>query len=95
MINTFPYNCLNFSDDFNRESKYFNPQLQRGLNLIASPLAGYLSFEFIPSVMPESAPTAVLHINSSVQSNTRTHYSVITLSDRYIYFFSITGIRSK
>ena len=92
MINTFPYNCLNFSNDFNRESKYFNPQLQRGLNLIASPLSGYLSFEFIPSVMPESAPTAVLHINSSVQSNSRSHDSVVTLADRYIYFFTITGI---
>ena len=92
MINTFPYNCLNFSNDFNRESKYFENQLQRGLNLIASPLPGYLSFEFIPSVMPGTAPTAFLYINSSIQSNTRTHDSVVTLLDRYIYFFSITGI---
>jgi len=92
MIKTFVYNAVNFSTDFIRTSKYFDPNLQRKRNIIA-PVTGVLSFEFIPGAMPPTAPTATLTTHLSNGTTVQlAHTNVVTLTNSYIYRFNISSI---
>jgi hypothetical protein len=90
MIKPAKHNAINFSDDFNRESIFFSPELQRSENIL-SYCAGYLSFSFTPSSMPESVPTATLtsHFINGLADTSYIHDYVIELTDSYIYFFRL------
>lgn len=94
MIKSSKYNAINFSKDFNRESKFFDSSLQRVRNIIATTANGskcFLSFEFIPATMPVSIPASTL--TGVFQDGTgfikATYDRVVELTDRYIYFFEI------
>lgn len=92
MIKPSIFNAINFTDDFNRESKFFDPQRQRMEGLIC-PSSACLSFEFTPDTMPDSTPGATLFAklsNGNIAELTETH--VTELTDRYIYFFLIAYI---
>jgi len=90
MIKPSIFNAINFSNDFNRESKFFDPQLQRAYGLIAN-TAAYISFEFIPSVMPEAAPSANMYVRNSVTGNIETFLDsrAVTLVSSFVYSFYI------
>jgi hypothetical protein len=95
MIKPSIFNAINFSPDFNRESKFFDASLQRKRNIYSStpnPDYRFLSFFFKPDAMPEgAAPTAILRFywgDSGSFSETGTS-RVITLTDGYIYFFNM------
>lgn len=96
MIKSMPYNAVNFSSDFTRESKYFDPKLQRVVNVI-SPLEGaYLSFEYTPETMPDPVPVATLYFlkkDGSV-SYSRPAAQTVELTDRIIYFAELNVIPS-
>jgi hypothetical protein len=89
MIKPSIYNALNFSNDFNRESKFFDAKLQRVKNIFSLADA-YLSFYFKPSAMPEgAAPTATLTVDFNDGTVTTGSSGVLTLTDGYIYFFEM------
>lgn len=93
MIKPSIFNAVNFSPDFNRESKFFDPSLQRVKNIISSPSDPYcyLTFFFKPATMPAAAHVATLTYFYDNGSS----YSVITpahtivLTDGYIYYFHL------
>lgn len=94
MIRTMPYNAIDFSSDLNRNSKYFDVLLQRNRNIIATTSNGdncFISFEYVPDVMPGTPPTAVL--SGTFEDGTGfvkpTAERVVILSNSIIYFFSV------
>lgn len=88
MIKPLIFNGVNFSDDFNRESRFFNPKLQRVKNIISPISGGYLGFEYTPSVMPETTPAATMYFikedGSVSYSQPSSHTTELT--DRFIFF---------
>lgn len=93
MIKTFPYNAINFSNDFNRNSNVFPAHLQRVRNIIA-PVTGVLSFEYLPVVMPDAAPDAHVGVIRSDGVTVETIYnSVIELTDRFVYIFAFSSLQ--
>ena len=86
------YNAVDFSSLFTRESQFYNTKLQRVKNLIA-PIAGVLSFEFVPGLMPESVPDCTLTANLSNGTYVEIDQTVVyTLTDRYVYLFNVSAI---
>lgn len=87
MLKPAIHNAINFSNDFNRESNFFDPDLQRVKN-IASHSGGCLFFEFTPAKMPASAPNATLKMNfSDGTSISQIQTTVLEFDDHYIYVF--------
>ena len=92
MITAPSYNCIDFTSDFARESKFFDASLQRKKGLI-SQCEAYLSFEFTPDTMPEAAPQAVLtFFNDNGSEDSINHEDVIELTSSFIYFFDFSTL---
>lgn len=94
MIKPAIYNPIDFSSLIKRSGNLYDPSLQRGYNIIGF-YGEYLSFEYIPAVMPDAEPTATLtsYLRTSpggTQTNTQEY--TITLTDRYIFFFDVSKI---
>jgi hypothetical protein len=95
MIKPSIYNAINFTPDFNRESKFFDPSLQRVKNIISVKQEPgdfkYLSFVFKPSIMPEGDDPVATLTTYYEDGTTGTAYSskITKLAYGYIYFFSI------
>lgn len=94
MIKPSIFNAVNFSPDFNRESKFFDASLQRKKDLL-SDANNYarLAFFFKPDSMPAGVPVATLTmVDGSGGTTAKTSDYSIALTDGYIYFFGIAGM---
>jgi hypothetical protein len=93
MIKSAIFNAINFSDDFSRESKYFDTFLQRNQSILSTATA-YLSFYFEPDEMPEAEPTGTIYFSNAKGTVlfSRPADHVIELEDGYIYFFSLSTL---
>lgn len=90
MIYTAIHNAINMTSDFNRVSEFFNPQLQRGKNILSSASA-YLVVKFVPDTMPGSAPDASLKVMQGATALvTVTKSADVELTDSYVYFFALS-----
>jgi hypothetical protein len=94
MIKPSIFNAINFSPDFNRESKFFDASLQRKKSIISQPYPYcYMAFKFEPATMPASIPDAVLKFYYNDGANHVTFYNLplgnVELPNGYIYRFNI------
>jgi len=98
MIKPSIFNAINFTDDFNRESKYYDAKRQRVKNIISSTATDcFLTFVFKPSTMPVGADPVATLTSHWKNGDTRTldHANVVKLTDMYVYYFEMTNYYLK
>ncbi len=94
MIKPSIFNAINFTDDFNRESKYFDPKLQRQSNLVSIVANTFLSFSYKPDTMPTATPAPLLRIywNGGASSTAASPTIITELTDSYIFTFNLSAV---
>jgi hypothetical protein len=93
------FNAVNFTPDFNRESKFFDVNLQRKRNIISSTANSsgcYMYFYFKPAVVPGAAPAVQFVLTYSDGSSASLSADrTLTMTDGYIYFFTVARSTPK